>query len=283
MTYFVSLESTKLTGVERKLLKHCKVDGVILYGRNILSFKTTRKLIEDIKSVREDIKIAVDEEGGLVSRFSHLFSNYSQPYCSTLSRKKVRSHYRKRSSFLKEVGVDVNLAPVVDVAFNEESSLYKRSYGSDVEKIVDLAAICIDEQRKVGIDSCIKHFPGHGRTVSNSHVELPSIRIGFDEWKTTEMKIFEELIKFGVEYVMVGHLLFPRISDEIASLSRFWMKEILRKMLKFQGNIITDDICMKAFDKHTDKLKETFFLDVGVDSLIITEPDHPFLVNIAQE
>lgn len=177
MHYFISLTSTKLNKTEINLLKNPKVGGVILFGKNILGYETTKTLIKSIKAIKENIKIAVDEEGGIVSRFTHLIPNYSQPYCSKLNIKDVQKYYKMRSEFLRDIDIDINFAPVVDIAPTETSYMYKRSYGSDVQTVIEFSKICAGEQKKAGIASCIKHFPGHGKTFRNSHKELPVIDI----------------------------------------------------------------------------------------------------------
>ena len=177
MRYFISLSSTKISDSEAKILRSNYLAGVVLFGKNIASYKTTKKFITEIKSVNKDLLVAVDEEGGIVSRFSHLIPNFSQPYCSTLSLGEVKKYYNFRSRFLKEIGIDINFAPVVDLVFNENAYMYKRSYIGNIAKVIELSKVCIEEQRKAGLASCIKHFPGHGRSVEDSHKGLPVINI----------------------------------------------------------------------------------------------------------
>ena len=143
MKYFISLPSTTLSAPDVMLLERPEVYGVILYGKNIRSFQTTRNLIREIKRVKRGLKIAVDEEGGLVSRVTHLISNYSQPFIATLGEDQVRKYYSKRSRFLAKLGIDINLAPVVDVAQSEESLRYKRSYGQDISLVFRLEGIVV--------------------------------------------------------------------------------------------------------------------------------------------
>jgi beta-N-acetylhexosaminidase len=262
---------------EERLLTNPKVIGVVLYGRNILGTKSTQNLIRNIKSVRKDLQIAVDEEGGIVSRFTHLIPNYSQPYCATIPVKIVRRYYKQRSEFLKTVGIDLNFAPLVDIAFDETSSVYKRAYGGDVDKIIELSSVCIEEQKKVGLLSCLKHFPGHGRSAEDSHRKLPVINIDMEEWMAVEGKIFHDLIAIGVEYVMVGHILFPKINPDISSVSRFWVNEILKRKLNYKGNIISDDICMEELDEIRKIRDERPFREAGQDQLIITGQGHPLI------
>jgi beta-N-acetylhexosaminidase len=279
MQYFVSLKSTKISGAEKVLLEKPEVCGVVLFGVNILGLATTKRFITEIKAVKPSIKIAIDEEGGIVSRIGHLMANYSQPYVATLPSTKAREYYKKRSHLLKELGIDLNFAPVVDISLSESSYTYKRSYGSDLNKIIELARICIEEQKKAGILSCIKHFPGHGRAIDDSHEKLPIVNISQSEWNKVESKIFQGIIESGVEYVMVGHLLFPQINNEISSVSSYWIRNVLKKQLHFKGKIISDDICMKGLYESINTGSAQIFKDAGLDELIIVNQKHPLLNN----
>ena len=277
MKYFISLEFTKVTPKESELLNRSVVGGVVLFGKNILSYQTTKKFISEIKSINSDLKIGIDEEGGLVSRITHLLPSLSQPYCSTLTVSEVREYYKKRSNFLRDLGIDLNFAPVVDISLDENSYIYKRSYGSDINKIIELSTTCIEEQRKAGLMSCIKHFPGHGRSTIDSHEKLPVLKISLREWQNTEMKIFEHIIKKGVEYVMVGHLLFPKINKEVSSISPYWIKDILKNKLGFKGRVISDDLCMKGFRESAKDVSVGLMEKAGIDDVIVTEQDHVLL------
>jgi len=254
MNFLVSLKGPQLSKNEAFLLEKPNVLGVVLYGKNILSVNTTLKLIKQIKGVKKGLKICVDEEGGLVSRFSHLFPSYSQPYCTTINIRKAKEHYKKRAGFLKTMGIDINFAPVVDISSDEMSFMYKRSYGADIEKIIELSRICVQEQSEAEISSCIKHFPGHGRTKIDSHQETPIINVSLEEWGKNEGKIFQALINLNIEYIMVSHLLYPKVDNKIAPTSDFWIKHILQDKLGFKGKVVIDDICMRGASCYSDKI-----------------------------
>lgn len=282
MKFLISLSGTELTPDEIQLLSQKRVGGVVLFGRNILSQETTSRLINDIKSLNHSLLVCIDEEGGLVSRIQHFFPNYSQPYCGLISSPEVRDYYRKRSEILKGLGVDINLAPVVDIATQEKSIMYKRAFGSSVEKVVELSRICIEEQRRVGILSCIKHFPGHGRVSTDSHEETPFIEGDFSSWDGIEGKIFRDLISSGVDCVMVGHLVFRDIDKDVATYSSFWVNTVLRKQFGFAGKVISDDLSMRGLpelgvNELNEKLDEVKF-----DLVIVTDKNHFILKNVVK-
>lgn len=279
MKFLVSLSGTELTKDDVQLLSQKAVGGVVLFGRNIFSQKTTKRLINDIKSLNHSLLICIDEEGGLVSRIQHFFPNYSQPYCGLISHSEVRDFYRKRSEILKTLGVDINLAPVVDIATEERSIMYKRAFGSSVEKVVELSRICIEEQKQAGVLSCLKHFPGHGRVSTDSHEETPFIEGNFSTWNKVEGKIFKDLINSGVDCVMIGHLVYRDIDKEVATYSSFWVNTVLRKQLGFTGKVVSDDLSMKGLPELgvkelTEKLNE-----VNFDLVIVSDKNHFILTN----
>lgn len=270
LKYFVRLDSHKLNPFEEGLLAKNEVGGVVLYARNILNEPRVRELIESIKKINKSLLVAVDEEGGSVSRLNHLFPSTSQPYLATLSGGQIRDHYSRRSIFLKGLGFDVNLAPVVDIASDEFSALYKRSYGPNPEIVSRTARICIEEQKKTELLSCVKHFPGLGGSRVDSHSETPEFDLGLVDWEKIEGKVFRECVEAGVELVMLGHGVYPKIDGQIASLSPFWINEVLRSKLGFEGKIITDDLDMRGFPQEKVDSAKEIYRNLKVDYVIYT-------------
>lgn len=276
--YLISIKSHKLDKGETAALKRDEVGGIVLYGKNILTDEQIRKLIKDIKTVRESCLVAVDEEGGIVSRFSHIFPSLSQAYLSaqrefdflTLNASRF---YNERAKFLKSLGVDINLAPVADIAFDEFSALFKRSYGSDPQKVANLVVLCIQQQKRESLLSCVKHFPGLGRTTVDSHQETPRIDVSFEDWKLSDTIPFKAAVNAGVEAVLVGHCLYPQIDSKVTSISDVWINRLLRKDLGFGGLVIIDDIRMSGFPLEEGRREEVekTFADLGVSFVIDTE------------
>ena len=268
MQYFITVQSRALSDSEAGILSSQKVAGVVLYGNNVGSYQSTARLISDIKSINPNLLVTVDEEGGIVSRFGHLMPNLSQPYLATQPDKKVQEYFKTRSEFLKNIGVDINWAPVVDLAPNDASIMYKRSFGSTVDKIVNLAQICIKEQRRAGISSCLKHFPGHGFTTTDSHQQVPIINRMKKNWLINEGRVFGNLITSAKpEYIMVGHIVYPEVDSLPASLSKQWVENILKGELGYRGLVISDDIAMNSLNQ---SLNEKVFKNAGLDAVIST-------------
>lgn len=280
MKFIVSLSGPKITAEEREFLSQPKIGGVILFGKNIQSQETTKRLIKDIKALNPSLLICIDEEGGLVSRVQHFFPNLSQSYCGLISNSEVKNYYQKRSEILRSLGIDINFAPVVDIALDEKSVMYKRAFGSSVEKIIELAKICIEEQKRTGLISCLKHFPGHGRVSTDSHKETPYINGNFATWEKIEGKIFRDLINFGVDSIMVGHLVYPDINKDVATYSSYWVNTILRQKLGFAGQVISDDISMKGLpDLNINELEKKLD-EVDFDLVIVTDRQSSLLTSL---
>lgn len=277
MKYFVSLNSSIVSKEERLLLLKESVAGVVLFGKNIKSYQTTANLIRDIKKIRGDLLIAIDEEGGFVSRFTHLIPNYSQPYTKTIRAKDAREYYKMRSEFLVKIGIDINFAPVVDLVSGEDDFMYKRSFGDDKNKVVEMATICLEEQRRAKIKSCLKHFPGHGFTTVDSHVDLPTVDMSMKDWLNGPGEVFRQLVNLLPEYIMTAHVVYPQIDTKPGTVSPLWVKEILREKFAFAGQVISDDITMKGLAKTVNTADKNLFENVGLDFLIITDQNHPFL------
>lgn len=276
--YLVSTKSYKLDREEVAALKRNEVGGIVLYGKNVLTGEQMRKLIEEIKAVKKSCLVAVDEEGGIVSRFSHLFPSLSQTYLGAqrgldFLKPDVGRFYRERAKFLKSLGIDINLAPVADVALDTHSALFKRSYGRDPQKVAEFVSLCVLQQREESLISCVKHFPGLGRTRIDSHQKVPRIEISLGDWKREEMIPFKAAVDAGAGAVLVGHALYPQVDDKISSLSDVWINQILRKNLGFGGLLVIDDIRMNGFPLKENGRGEVekAFADLAVDFVIDTE------------
>lgn len=151
------------------------------------------------------------------------------------------------------LGVNLNLAPVVDVNNNPQNQVIKdRSFGRSPHEVAKRALAVMHGMQSGGLKTCAKHFPGHGNTQADSHYELPTITLNYEELKQVELAPFKAMIEGGTDAVMTAHIALPQIDPKslAASLSPIVIKQILQHDLGFQGIVITDDLLMGAISNH---------------------------------
>jgi beta-N-acetylhexosaminidase len=244
--FMVGINGTKLSNADEKFLKENHIGGVILLGGNIKSEAQVKELTSDIRTkVDSHMIIAIDQEGGTVVRIP--WDKYTDVSARNLGNKDDKDYTKEvavyRANLLKELGVNLLLGPVADVA-DKGSFLYDRSYSSSPEKAADYVDITVTTDRQQGIFSAIKHFPGHGATSVDSHSMSPVINKNRAELENNDWVPFKAGINAGSEFVMLGHIINPQIDPKKpASISEEYLK-ILENDLHFQGVIITDDLKM---------------------------------------
>ena len=251
----VSIKGQKLTKKEKSLLSNKKPWGLILFKRNIKSLIQIKSLIKNIRSCTKDKKfpILIDEEGAKVSRLKDLIShNLHANFFGNLYKinKKIsvnlyKNYLKSLSSKLKNIGININTIPVLDVLRkNTNSIIGNRSFSENKEIVKVLGEITIKESHKKNILAIIKHIPGHGCSNTDSHLSTPKVKlnekildkIDFYPFKTTSAKI-----------AMTAHILYTKIdSKNVSTFSTKIIKEIIRKKIGFKGILISDDISMKA-------------------------------------
>ena len=225
--------------------------GITLFSSNCPSLDVTRELILKIRAISPNIIISLDEEGGDVTR---LFVPEGSPFptpallgrCNDLEL--TESSFKELGKILKSIGVDLNLAPVADVATQSDNPIVAvRSFGNDAELVSKHVVSAVKGLRSAGIASCIKHFPGHGGVLEDSHHVLPQLNGEMDELINTHLKPFISAIGDGVEAIMMGHILLAAIdSISPASCSSLITRSLLRKSLGFEGLVVTDALDMGA-------------------------------------
>lgn len=260
--------------------------GVILFDRLLAKAKASNNIVnaEQIAELTAGLQcmaggkllIAVDQEGGQVSRFKQERGFPVTPDAALLGvtpdiRLTVESG-GQTARMLKQAGVNFNLAPVVDLnAFRENPIIgrYGRSFSADAAVVAAHAAAWIAEHRREGIQSCIKHFPGHGSSRTDSHHGFVDITA---TWRDDELTPYRILIGQGqVEAVMVGHLFNRKFDTEYpATLSPSTLQSLLRGSLNFPGMIVSDDMQMKAITSRFGLAEGCCrALAAGVDLLIV--------------
>ena len=243
----VSIPDSKLTNATVKFLKKHYVSGIILFKKNIENEKQLKQLIKDLRQkVNPNLLIGVDQEGGDVVRIKW-DKTAKVSACDIGKRADKKYAYKiayERAKMLKELGFDITFGPVCDIAESENSYIYNRAFGTDPEKVAEFVAITVKAQRDAGIISVLKHFPGHGETDVNSHIDFPVIDMDLDKLKARDFVPFKKGLEAGAEMVLTGHIINKYIEPQVpASLSRKY-QDILYKHLNFTGIIVTDDMAM---------------------------------------
>ena len=271
------IKSIKLTSEERILLKETKPWGIILFSRNIENFEQLRKLIREIKITMQDTKypILIDQEGGRISRLNKIidFSLFSQAFFGNLyikNRKKFYYYYKiyieKVSSIFKDVGININTAPVLDVLGNQNNTLIgDRSFSKNPKSVSDLGSLCIKLFNKNKIGTVMKHIPGHGSTIQDSHFTLPVVNKNKKELERKDFLPFRICKPF---FAMTAHVLYKVYDPNfVATHSKIIIEKVIRKHMNFKGLLISDDISMKAL-RFNIKENTTLALEAGCNLIL---------------
>ena len=276
--------------------------GVILFDRflaaaknsnNILNAQQLSQLTTSLQQLADQpLLIAVDQEGGKVNRFKKERGFPVTPEARELgSRSNVQSTIKsaqQTARMLHSVGVNFNLAPVVDLDIYEKNPIigqYGRSFSADPFTVSAHAGAWIKEHRQQGILSCLKHFPGHGSSQTDSHLGFVDIT---ETWHDSELLPYQHLISAGqADAIMLGHLYNRKFDEQYpATLSRETIQTLLRRQLQFDGVVVSDDMQMKAITGHYG-LEDACCkaLAAGIDLLIIgNNLEHdPFILAKARE
>ena len=226
------------------------IGGVILFKRNYESVKQLKKLIAGLKDAADGkLIVSIDHEGGRVMRLDAPFTHF--PAAAKVAQGGTRAVYDvglKMGRELSGVGINLNFAPVLDVATNAFNNVIgDRSFGSDPLHVAELGVEFMRGLWEAGVIPCGKHFPGHGDTDLDSHLSLPLVSHTKRRFDVCEFHPFRVAIAAKVPMIMTAHLLAPNLDPRWpASISKRITSEILRKELAFKGVIITDDLRMKG-------------------------------------
>lgn len=217
--------------------------------------------------------IAIDMEGGRVHRLKAPFTQW--PSLAKLGALDSTSVAFKFANFmgleLRAMGINLDFAPCIDVLTNKDNALIgDRSFGSDPEFVAKMASALVRGYIKAGIIPCAKHFPGHGNTIIDSHEDLPIDDTPLATLQEREMIPFKKTFRARMDLVMTAHILYKEVDPKMpATLSPKFIKEILRKDLRFRGLVISDDLDMKALRNHYKREEiPVMALQAGCDLLL---------------
>ncbi len=251
----VDLEGLELTAEEREILRHPAVGGVILFSRNYFSPGQVTELVQSIHAAREPrLLVAVDHEGGRVQRFREGFTVlpaarrfgdlYEKNPGSSCQLARTAGWLMARE--LRAVGIDFSFAPVLDLDLGVSKIIGDRSFHSAPDPATRLAHEWLLGMRDAGMAATGKHFPGHGAVVADSHVDIPVDERTFEDILMQDIVPFERMIGYGLAAVMTAHVIYEKVDKLPATFSPFWLKEVLRERLGFQGAVFSDDLGMEG-------------------------------------
>lgn len=270
------LEGTEVTSREVQLIKEFHISGFIFFQRNISDYSGTKDLMDELRensNPQLPLFFGVDEEGGLVTRLSGIYKNL--PSLDVLGEKNdyLLSKEYGLIQGLKtlSLGFNLNFAPVLDVNSNPNNPVIgNRALSNDPNTVLQNGLALIDGYEESGVIPVAKHFPGHGDTSVDSHIDLPRVNKTKEELLKVELIPFMGAIEEGVAAIMVGHILMPELDDKPSSLSHEILTGILREDLSYKGLIISDDMTMGAITNYYGLEDASLeFLKSGGDLLLI--------------
>lgn len=265
------------------LIRNLNVGGIILFAGNI---QTPDQLLHLCSSVQAFARssglpplfIAIDQEGGTVARLKKpLFKEF--PGIPSLNNQSATVAFAKdMASQLSELGINMNMAPVMDVAPEGiHSIMEKRIFGTNPQLVSEMGRIIIREHQKQNIMAVAKHFPGIGRTTLDSHLDMPELAVTENDLESFDLIPFKAAVDADVAGMMLSHIRYTEIdADWPASLSPAIARDLLRNRLGYQGIVMTDDLDMGAIQKHYDihtAIRQILISDVDLALICHKGPD----------
>lgn len=251
----LDIQGQQLNDEDRSLLAEPAVGGLILFTRNFESLSQLQALIAEVRRIRPQLLIGVDHEGGRVQRFRQGFTRI--PAMGALGQLWQQDRVQAmRAAFscgwllaseLLAVGIDFSFAPVLDREYGRSRVIGDRAFSDQPEVILALAQQLTDGMRAAGMATTGKHFPGHGYVVADSHVDIPRDERSRESIRANDMSIFRAMIEEGrLDAVMPAHVIYEQVDPRPAGFSSYWLQEVLRGELGFDGVIFSDDLSMEG-------------------------------------
>lgn len=264
-----------------KAVNEGKIGSILLYGRNLSTVKTADSLWMLIngfqKAAPYPLFISIDQEGGIVTRLKPELGFPRMPsaqWLGTMNNGDTTKYYADNIAYtLSRLGINLNYAPVVDI-YNPNCPVLgarERCFSDDPEVITEQAAITIESHHYFGVKTVLKHFPGHGSSLKDTHLGLTDVSA---TWAPMELVPYRNLLKTNTaDAIMTAHIVNAQLDSSKlpATLSKKILTGLLRNQLGFKGVVFSDDMMMKAISDHY-SLEESIFLalDAGVDVLMFS-------------
>lgn len=273
------LGGTTVTREERDLLRHRNLGGVILFSRNYTEPRQLGDLCDEIRDTAgRRLLIAVDQEGGRVQRFTEGFSTlppmaeFGRLYDTDQGRalECAREAALTMALELRTRGVDLSFAPVADLDRGVSAVIGNRAFHREPEAVAALCAAWRQGMAEAGMSAVAKHFPGHGAVAADSHLDTPVDDRPLEEIEAEDLVPFTRLAEAGLEGVMTAHVVYRRAGGEVATFSKFWIREVLRGRLGFDGVVFSDDLSMAGAGgagKPAERARAA--VEAGCDALVV--------------
>ena len=273
---FVGFEGTRLPEDLSGLISQGRVGGAVVFDRNVESPSQLRALVDDLHArapAEAPLTVAVDQEGGRVQRCREPWTEW--PPMRRLGARGSLNDTRAVAAALgrelADLRIDLDFAPCVDVDGGPgEAVIGDRSFSRAPEEVARHAAAFVEALQGEGVAACAKHFPGHGDTVADSHLELPRLERDLERLRSVDLVPFAAAVAAGVSSVMTAHILLPRLDPALPCTLSSEVLGLLRGELGFDGLVFGDDLEMRAVADHfgpEDMAQRA--LAAGVDALLV--------------
>jgi beta-N-acetylhexosaminidase len=241
------IPGTRLDSATREALERIRPSGVILFRRNFESFEQLRALTAELHDLPSQPLVSIDHEGGRVMRIGEPFTAFPAARAAG-DTATAAALGRAMAVELAAAGIDIDFAPVLDVDSNPANPIIgDRAFSSSATVAAELAVAFARGMRDAGVLPCGKHFPGHGDTDRDSHLELPVVHKSRAELDAVELVPFRAAIAAGIPMLMTAHVLYPALDPEHpATLSARILRGLLRGELGYDGIVVSDDLEMRA-------------------------------------
>ncbi len=278
----IGVAGTELTAQERDWLQHDACAGVILFSRNFASKAQVAELSQAIRAAAPRPQlVCVDQEGGRVQRFREGYSAlpplenfgrlYTQDKAAALAM--AEEHAWVMASEVRATGVDLSFAPVVDLGRGNRA-IGNRAFSEDPAVVADFTRAYVRGMHSAGMAATLKHFPGHGSVLEDTHFDDAIDPRPLDEIRALDLVPFVAGIEAKADAVMMAHVVYPAVAPEPAGYSKVWIEDILRGEMGFRGVVFSDDIGMAAaFSAGGIKQRVDLHLDAGCDVVLVCHPE----------
>ena len=246
----INIDGYELTADEIDLINHPLVGGVILFEDNYKNHQQVTELIKSIKNIKDYLIVSIDHEGGRVQRFKKNFTHLpSFDFISRISNPTERERLATCCGFvagyeLREIGVNINYSPVVDICHPSSKLLRDRTFGSDVDSVTTLSISYVKGIIKAGVLPVIKHYPGHGSVETDSHTQMCTTEIKYKTLLNEDLIPFIEILNRYALPIMTNHVLYQDIDGVICSYSKKLLNDIPQDIFKSKPVFISDDLEM---------------------------------------